>query len=68
MMSKNYGTRERFIFSFVLTLFVSFNLYAQVEDYKNAELSIDERVNDLIARMTVQEKLNQTFCFQNPCM
>jgi beta-glucosidase len=30
--------------------------------YKNAKLSIDERVKDLLSRMTVEEKAAQTMC------
>jgi beta-glucosidase len=42
---------------FILML-VSFN-YAQQPDYKNPELPVDQRVADLISRMTVEEKISQ---------
>jgi beta-glucosidase len=34
-------------------------LLAQTLAYKNPELSVEERVNDLLKRMTVEEKVNQ---------
>jgi beta-glucosidase len=39
-----------------LALFISCN---RSEPYKNPELSIDRRVNDLVARMTLDEKISQ---------
>lgn len=39
------------------------SLISQDLAYKNAQLSIEERVKSLISQMTLQEKLNQTFCF-----
>ncbi len=37
--------------------------YPQTADYKNPTLPIEQRVENLMKRMTLQEKLNQTFCF-----
>jgi beta-glucosidase len=34
-------------------------LYGQLPPYKNPKLKIEERVNDLIGRMTIEEKVNQ---------
>ncbi len=48
------------IFFLVLTL----NLYSQEKiqpPYLNTQLSIDERVNDLVSRMTLEEKTGQLF-------
>lgn len=44
------------IFPFVL---LAGNLMAQTLPYKNPELSVEERVNDLLLRMTIEEKVNQ---------
>ncbi|MCX6152253.1 MAG: glycoside hydrolase family 3 C-terminal domain-containing protein [Ignavibacteriales bacterium] len=46
-----------FVFSFCLIL--TFNLTAQNEPYKNPTLLIEERVNDLVSRMTLDEKISQ---------
>jgi beta-glucosidase len=40
-------------------LFISANLQAQSPTYQNPEASIDERVEDLLNRMTVYEKIGQ---------
>jgi beta-glucosidase len=34
----------------------------QVPDYKNPDLSVDERVSDLLSRMTLEEKVAQMIC------
>ena len=34
----------------------------QVTDYKNPDLSINERVSDLLSRMTIEEKVAQMIC------
>ena len=31
-------------------------------DYKNPKLSVDQRVNDLLSRMTLEEKVAQLTC------
>lgn len=48
--------KKNFFFLFCLTLNVAF---AQNFPYKNSKLSIEERVNDLISRMTIEEKVGQ---------
>ncbi|MFC2087701.1 glycoside hydrolase family 3 N-terminal domain-containing protein [Bacteroidota bacterium] len=40
-------------------LFICTNLNGQVLPYKNPELKTEERVNDLIQRMIIEEKVNQ---------
>jgi beta-glucosidase len=47
----------------ILMLLIMTSAYPQVADYKNSNLPIDQRVEDLMKRMSLQEKLNQTFCF-----
>lgn len=50
------------IFLFFLTylfVFISCGTETKVEIYLNPELSIEERVKDLISRMTVEEKISQ---------
>ena len=32
--------------------------------YKNAQLPVSERVNDLLSRMTLEEKVGQTLCIR----
>ena len=49
--------------SLIFLLFYFTSLISQDLAYKNPELSIEERVHSLISQMTLQEKLNQTFCF-----
>lgn len=48
---------------FILTLLLYFSAYSQIEDYKNPNLTVEQRVEDLMERMTLKEKLNQTFCY-----
>jgi beta-glucosidase len=43
---------------FFIVMLVSFN-FAQQPDYKNPDLPVDQRVADLISRMTVEEKISQ---------
>jgi len=38
---------------------------AQQPAYRNPRLSIDRRVNDLLARMTLEEKVAQMMCVWN---
>jgi beta-glucosidase len=47
---------------FIIIVLISFlfgNVYGQIIPYKNPDLTIEERVTDLIKRMTVKEKVNQ---------
>src|SRR5437016_882094 len=37
-------------------------LQEQIPAYKNPQLSIDQRVNDLLSRMTLEEKIAQMTC------
>ena len=50
-------------FKIILIPLLLSSLLAQEEDFKNPNLPIEDRVSDLMVRMTLQEKLNQTFCF-----
>lgn len=43
----------------IIMLFTSACLFAQIEPYKNTKLTIDQRVKDLLARMTLEEKIAQ---------
>ena len=46
----------------IFTLFNTFlfaDLNGQILPYKNPKLSVEERVNDLLIRMTIEEKVNQ---------
>ena len=46
----------------ILLLFTPFLLFAQrILPYKNAELPAEERVRDLLRRMTIEEKFWQLF-------
>ena len=45
--------------TFLVILFLYANLYSQTEPYKNPKLNIEERVKDLIGRMTLEEKIAQ---------
>lgn len=44
---------------FSLVLFIAFSAYPQEFDYKNPELPTDQRVSDLLSRMTLEEKVAQ---------
>lgn len=45
----------------VLTLFIGLDIYAQTNTYKDSTLSVDARVEDLLKRMTIEEKFWQLF-------
>jgi beta-glucosidase len=47
------------ISSIILCLIVNSNLNAQNEAYKNTSLTIEQRVDDLVSRMTLNEKISQ---------
>ena len=53
----------RKIFIFVVVLSASINLLAQDKqpDYKNSKLPVEQRVDDLLSRMTLEEKFWQLF-------
>jgi len=50
--------KKAVLFLFALSIFSSY-LSAQNEPYKNSRLSIEERVKDLLSRMTLEEKIAQ---------
>ena len=47
------------ISSTILCLIVNSNLNVQNEPYKNMSLTIEQRVDDLVSRMTLDEKISQ---------
>jgi len=47
------------IISLLLCLILNSNIKAQNEPYKNPSLSIEQRVDDLVSRMTLDEKISQ---------
>lgn len=52
--------RRRFLLLNILLLsYVSISSHAQILPYKNPSLSVEERVNDLLSRMTLEEKVAQ---------
>lgn len=51
--------KKTYLFVFIL-IFLSQNTFAQESlAYKNTNLTIEQRVNDLVSRMTVEEKISQ---------
>lgn len=54
------SVRYKFFYIILATFFVS-QLSAQLLPYKNQELNIEERVDDLLSRMTIEEKFWQLF-------
>ncbi|MFZ2287662.1 MAG: glycoside hydrolase family 3 C-terminal domain-containing protein [Bacteroidales bacterium] len=50
---------QRIIFFSFLVLMITGALYAQATVYLNTDLPFDERVNDLVGRMTLEEKAAQ---------
>lgn len=62
MKIKSFNLKKLFYFVIILNFLsvnTTCNLLAQVYPYKNPGLSIEERVNDLIQRMTIEEKVAQ---------
>ncbi|HEX3010155.1 MAG TPA: glycoside hydrolase family 3 N-terminal domain-containing protein, partial [Bacteroidales bacterium] len=56
--------KRLYVFIFIFLLFGNPILFSQAKDkklplYKNASASVEERVNDLISRMTLEEKVGQ---------
>jgi beta-glucosidase len=47
----------------LILIFSAVNVYPQDYTYKNPDLPIEERVENLLSQMTLDEKLSQTFCF-----
>jgi len=47
----------------LILIFSAVNVYPQDYTYKNPDLSIKDRVENLLNQMTLDEKLSQTFCF-----
>jgi beta-glucosidase len=52
-----------YLSSFITILLIYSTTFSQENDYKNPDQTIEQRVADLMQRMTLQEKLNQTFCY-----
>lgn len=53
---------KHFIIAVALFAAVSCNVSDRTPDYKNPELPVEDRVADLLDRMTVEEKLGQLLC------
>ena len=52
----------KYLFPFCVIVFLTQSFYAQTEKsfpYLNTSLSVEERVNDLVGRMTLEEKIGQ---------
>src|SRR5882757_5456247 len=47
----------------IVILFSAFSFYASAQDYKNPKIPIDQRVNDLLRSMTIEEKVAQLQSF-----
>ena len=59
--------RNLFLFA-LLVIWGSFSLQAQqTSPYQNPDLSIDQRVDDLVSRMTIQEKIDQLL-YESPAI
>jgi beta-glucosidase len=64
-VSRRTGIRIPGFSAIALSLLLVWNLFAQITatpDYKNPNLSIEKRVNDLLSRMTLEEKVAQLEC------
>ena len=44
--------------NFVILILVSVSIFAQTKPYKNSNLTVEERVNDLLTRLTLKEKID----------
>jgi beta-glucosidase len=53
--------KNKFLLGVCLLTFIVSNLFAQAQSYpfQNKNLSIDQRVKDLVGRMTLEEKVNE---------
>jgi beta-glucosidase len=60
-----FSNSIRLVFTFVLTLFVV-SLKA-IEPWQNTALSFKDRTNDLVSRLTLEEK-TQMMCFDSPAV
>ena len=49
---------------FFISVLVTFN-FAMLPSYKNSSLSVEERTEDLLKRMTLEEKVGQLFSFMS---
>ncbi len=59
-MNLNVNIKISFVVLFFLLNTSSFKtLHGQIIPYKNSKLKVEERVDDLIQRMTIEEKVNQ---------
>ena len=54
---------QKFIFTFSILIVSLQTLYGQKEKYKDATLSIEERVQDLLPRLSIEEKVAQMRIF-----
>ena len=55
---------NRFLFTLIICTFVSFSAFSQIRNvlpYKNPALPIETRVDDLLSRMTLEEKFWQLY-------
>lgn len=59
MRSMGVQTLLLYLILFLLNIFIPQCSSGQIVPYKNPEFSVEERVNDLIQRMTIEEKVNQ---------
>ncbi len=57
--TKFYPKRILYFSLFLLVIFISLGMKRKIPDYKNANLSIEQRVEDLLSRMSVEEKARQ---------
>lgn len=49
--------------SLIMLILMITTAYSQEKNYKNPNLTIDQRVDKLLQQMTLEEKLNQTYCY-----
>ncbi len=57
--TKFYPKRILYFSLFLFAIFISLGMSQKLPDYKNANLSIEQRVEDLLSRMSVEEKARQ---------
>jgi beta-glucosidase len=56
---------QTIVFTLIITIPFIHSCKERLPDYKNADLSIDERVEDLLSRMTLEEKAAQMVAVNN---